>query len=511
MKDLVAWYKANPTKANYGSPAPGSLPHFFGVMIAKGSGVELVHVPYNGGGPMMNALMGDQLTAAIDTTVEQVELHRTGRARILATSGATRSTLLPDVPTFTEQGLSGVEGTAWFAVYAPAKTPEATVRQLNAAINKAIANPELRERFLKLGLEPAGGTARGSRRPNGAGFSALGADRQGVGFSAPIDDAARRRGSRRGPCPMSRATPTRRPSPTAIAAAALVAGAATVHAQSIEPRSYSNAPVGLNFLIGGAAYTRGGIAFDSSLPLTEPNLTTTSAVLGYARVLDLWGRSGKFDVVIPYTRLSGSALYLGDSIERNVTGLADPAFRLSMNFYGAPALSLSEFKSYEQDLIVGASLQVLVPVGQYDPTRLVNIGTNRWYFKPEIGVSKAVGPWTLEGMAAVTLFTTNGEFFNGNRRSQDPLYSIRTHLIYNFPRGIWGSADATYFAGGRTTLNGTLNDDLQQNWRLGATLAFPVDARHSARLYASRGVSARTGNSFDLIGAAWQYRWGAGL
>ena len=159
MKELVAWYKANPTKANFGSPAPGSLPHFFGVMIAKGSGVELVHVPYNGGGPMMNALMGDQLTAAIDTTVEQVELHRTGRARILATSGATRSALLPDVPTFVESGLAGVEGTAWFAIYAPAKTPEATVRQLNAAVNKALAHPELRERFLKLGLEPSGGSA----------------------------------------------------------------------------------------------------------------------------------------------------------------------------------------------------------------------------------------------------------------------------------------------------------------------------------------------------------------
>ena len=106
---------------------------------------------------MMNALLGDQLTAAIDTTVEQVELHRTGRVRILATSGTTRSTLLPEVPTFAEGGLAGVEGTAWFAVYAPAKTPEATVRQINAAINKALATPELRERFAKLGLEPSGG------------------------------------------------------------------------------------------------------------------------------------------------------------------------------------------------------------------------------------------------------------------------------------------------------------------------------------------------------------------
>jgi len=160
MQELVAWYKANPAKANFGSPAPGSLPHFFGVMIAKGTGVELVHVPYNGGGPMMNALMGgEQLTAAIDTLVEQVELHRTGRVRILATSGATRSPLLPDVPTFAEAGLAGIEGTAWFGIYAPAKTPESTLRQLNAAINKALASAELRERLTKLGLEPAGGSA----------------------------------------------------------------------------------------------------------------------------------------------------------------------------------------------------------------------------------------------------------------------------------------------------------------------------------------------------------------
>ena len=106
----------------------------------------------------MNALMGDQLTAAIDTLAEQVELYRTGRVRILASTGATRSPLLPEVPTFAEGGLSGVEGTAWFAVYAPAKTPDATVRQLNAAINKALAAPDLRERFTKLGLEPTGGT-----------------------------------------------------------------------------------------------------------------------------------------------------------------------------------------------------------------------------------------------------------------------------------------------------------------------------------------------------------------
>ena len=157
VSELVAWFKTHPAQANFGSPAPGSLPHFFGVMLARGAGLDLVHVPFNGGGPLMNALVGNQVSSGIDTLVDQIEMHRGGKTRIMATSGAARSPLLPDVPTFAEAGLKGVEGSSWFAIYAPAKTPEATVRTLNAAINKALLSPELREKFAKLGLEPTGG------------------------------------------------------------------------------------------------------------------------------------------------------------------------------------------------------------------------------------------------------------------------------------------------------------------------------------------------------------------
>jgi len=157
VAELLQWFRANPDKTNFGSPAPGSLPHFFGVMVARGAGLDMIHVPFNGGGPLMNALAGNQVSSAIDTLVDQIEMHRAGKTRILATSGAARSPLLPDVPTFAEAGLRGVEGASWFGVYAPAKTPEATVRQQNAAINKALAAPEVRERFGKLGLEPVGG------------------------------------------------------------------------------------------------------------------------------------------------------------------------------------------------------------------------------------------------------------------------------------------------------------------------------------------------------------------
>lgn len=291
----------------------------------------------------------------------------------------------------------------------------------------------------------------------------------------------------------------------------LIAGASTARAQDIEPRAYSNAPVGMNFLVVGYAYTRGGLAFDASLPVKDPNLETSSAVLAYVRTLDLWGKSAKFDAVVPYTWLSGTAVAAGETIQREVNGVADSKFRLSVNLYGAPALTLDEFGDYRQDLIVGMSLQVSVPIGQYDSGRLVNIGTHRWSFKPEVGASKAVGPWTLEVSAAATVFTDNTNFFGGNTRAQDPVYSMRGHVIYSFRSGIWASLDATYLTGGRTTLNGVQSNDLQQNWRVGGTLSFPVDVRNSIKLYASSGVWARTGNNFDLIGIALQHRWGGGL
>ena len=133
------------------------------------------------------------------------------------------------------------------------------------------------------------------------------------------------------------------------------------------------------------------------------------------------------------------------------------------------------------------------------------------FVKPELGVSKALGRWTWELSTAATIYGDNNDFYGGNRRSQDPIYSTQVHAIYSTHSGLWASLDATYFTGGRTTLNGVPNDDLQQNWRLGGTLAVPVDRLNSIKLYASSGVSARTGNNYDLIGIAWQHRWGGGL
>ena len=185
--------------------------------------------------------------------------------------------------------------------------------------------------------------------------------------------------------------------------------------------------------------------------------------------------------------------------------------RASVNLYGAPALSLQEFRDYRQDTIVGASLLVTVPTGQYDSMRLINLGTNRWSFKPEIGISQAWGPWQFEGAAGVTFFTDNDDFLGANVRSQKPLYGVQGHVIYNFNPGLWAALDATYYTGGQTSVNGKFNDDLQSNSRWGATLVQTLNKNNSIKLYFNSGVAARTGTNFNAVGVAWQVRWGAGL
>jgi hypothetical protein len=269
--------------------------------------------------------------------------------------------------------------------------------------------------------------------------------------------------------------------------------------------------VGVNFLIVGFSGTRGGLSFDPAAPLSDPKITTVGPILAYARSLDLWGASGKIDAILPAANLSGSALYHGEPVSRDVTGFGDPLIRLSAGLFGAPAMTARQFRSFKQDLVIGASLQISVPLGQYDSGKLVNLSAHRWSFKPELGLSQALGPWTLELSGAVTVYTANDEFFGHNRRYQEPLYSSEGHVIYNFKSGIWTSVDVTYFTGGRTTLNGLADNNLQSNWRAGATLALPVNRRNSIKLFASTGVSARTGNNFDVAGIAWQYRWGGGL
>ncbi len=267
----------------------------------------------------------------------------------------------------------------------------------------------------------------------------------------------------------------------------------------------------MNFIVVGYSYSQGTVLTDASLPLENGSVKVHGPVVGYARSLNLWGMSGKVDAVLSYVCALGTAEFAGESMERDVCGITDPRFRLSVNLYGAPALTLKEFAGYKQDIIVGASIQVGVPLGQYDDDKLLNIGTNRWSIKPEIGASKRIGSLTLELATAITFYTQNDDFLGGKEKEQDPIYSLQGHAVYGFKYGIWVALDGTYYRGGRTTIDGVQGDDLQENSRIGLTLALPVNRRNSIKLFASTGATTRTGGDFDSVGIVWQYRWGAGL
>lgn len=164
LRDYVAWLKANPQKANFGSPAAGSLPHFFGEMIGTALGLEMIHVPFNGGAALQSAVLGGHAPAGIDVVMEWQQNAKAGKVTMLATSGPTRSKVMPDVPTFKEQGYPDIVGQGWFAMYAPAKTPADQVEVINRAVNKVLAMPDVRERFAALGLDAGGGTAADLQR-----------------------------------------------------------------------------------------------------------------------------------------------------------------------------------------------------------------------------------------------------------------------------------------------------------------------------------------------------------
>ncbi len=277
--------------------------------------------------------------------------------------------------------------------------------------------------------------------------------------------------------------------------------------QDLEPRYYQNLPLGLNFLAIGYARSDGGVLFDPSVGLENADLVVDGPFIGYARSLAIAGRSGKFDLGIANVCLDGSAVFEGSQVSRKVCGWSDVRLRLAINFLGAPALSMRDFANYQQNLVVGASLQVTAPVGDYDPDKLVNIGTNRWAVKTEIGASKALKHWLLEMKFSSTFYQDNDNFFSGRRRDQDPIYALQAHVVRRFASGKWLAADYTRYRGGETTTDGLPDTNLQSNARLGVTLSVPLNSRHSLKLSGSSGVLTRTGSDFDSVALTWQYAW----
>jgi hypothetical protein len=298
-----------------------------------------------------------------------------------------------------------------------------------------------------------------------------------------------------------------------VCAALMIAGLGStgrVKGQQLEPRAYSVSPVGTNIVVLGYGRSTGDIAFDPSLPVTDARAKINGAFAGYFRSLNFFGRSANVSMALPYAwgTLQGNVAGQFQQVRRS--GLGDPSVRFAVNIHGAPAMDLKRFSSYRQKTVIGASVVAVAPLGQYDPAKAINLSGNRWAFKPEVGISRAVRRLFLDLYVGAWLFTPNNDF-QGRTRRQSPIAGSQFHLSYNVKLKLWVAFDATFYTGGRTTVNGVRGDDLQRNSRIGGTLSFKLDRRQSLKFAYSRGAFTTIGADFQAVSVGYQYLWGRGL
>jgi hypothetical protein len=279
-----------------------------------------------------------------------------------------------------------------------------------------------------------------------------------------------------------------------------------VMAQDLEPRAYARLPVNASVLVAGFGYSNGAVVTDATLPFKDVKAIVNSPSIAGLRSFSFFGQTAQVSVGIPYliAKVSGSVQETTQSITRS--GFGDIRLRLSVLVHGAPAVAAAELAKAPKRTVLGTSLTIIAPTGQYLNGKLINIGTNRWSFKPEIALSQPIGSrWLFDLYAGVWFFTNNNAFYPGTLvRSQDPMGSFQTHLSYNLSLRAWVAFDLTYYIGGSTSINGIANVDRQENSRVGGTVVLPVGKKSAVKFAYSTGAIIRFGANFTTLSVGWQ-------
>jgi hypothetical protein len=278
------------------------------------------------------------------------------------------------------------------------------------------------------------------------------------------------------------------------------------HGQDLDPRAYARIPVNITVVVAGFGYSSGGIVTDATLPLEDLNARIGAPSLAVVRSFSLLGKTAQVSAALPYAWGEASATISGIPQSTTRSGFSDMRLRFSWLLLGAPAASIGEIAKAPRKTILGVSLNVVTPTGQYFPEKLINLGTSRWAFKPELAISQPFGKrWLIDFYSGIWLFTSNDSFYPGNSvRSQNPLGSFQGHISYNIQPLMWVALDMTFYTGGRSSIDGVEMDDRQSNSRIGATLVLPVGKRHSVKIAYSTGAIIRSGADFSSISAGWQ-------
>src|SRR5271155_6057991 len=286
-------------------------------------------------------------------------------------------------------------------------------------------------------------------------------------------------------------------------------------AQDLTPRAYVITPLHSNAVTVAWSFYDGSINFNGALPVSDAKGTYIVPILSYYHSFDFFGRSANVVASLPYGvgNFNGTVAGAGTTLYRS--GLVDSVYRFSVNLKGGPAMPAREYVKWKQKVLLGVSVKVIAPTGQYDSTKLVNWGTNRWSFKPEFGYSQRWGHWVLDGYFGVWFFTTNPEFWSHNiyfpgtrSQSQSPIGAFEGHLSYDFKPRLWVSLDGNFWFGGKTSVDGVSNPLTQQtNSRIGATVAVPITKHQTLKFSYSDGTYIRFGGNYQNVSAGWQYSW----
>ncbi len=285
--------------------------------------------------------------------------------------------------------------------------------------------------------------------------------------------------------------------------------------QDLTPRAYVIVPIHSNAVVMTNSFFSGNLSFNGTVPITDATANVNVPILTLYHSFNFFGRSANVTASLPYGAGNFKGTVLGAETNAYRSGMFDSVFRMSVNLMGGPAMDVGKFIKYQQKTVLGVSLKVVAPTGQYDSRKLINLGANRWAFKPEIGYSKKKGHWIMDGYGGVWFFTRNPEFFSRNAyipyvqvQTQQPIMALEGHLSYDVKPRLWVSLDGNFWYGGKTSLNGVQNPStLQRNSRLGGTGALPITRHQSLKVSYSRGTYIRFGGNFHNLNVAWQYSW----
>jgi len=283
-------------------------------------------------------------------------------------------------------------------------------------------------------------------------------------------------------------------------------------AQELEPRRWSHLPTGTNFAGGGYVYTEADISFDPVLRIENVEMEMHTLAVKYIRTFELFQKSARIDFVQGYQE--GRWTGLVDGVPRSIKriGWSDSVLRFAINLYGAPPLEGKEFAAYRAkanvETVFGTALVVQLPTGDYMNDKLINLGTNRYSFRPQFGVVHSRGKWSMELTGEVYLYTDNDDFFNGNRLEQDPYYTVQAHLVYTFRPGIWAATGAGYGYGGESTVSGVEKNDLRENLAWAVSLGYSITRQFGVKVaYLGIRTQESVGQDTDSIAVGFSIFW----